>query len=157
MIRCIHNWPSLLAKYLAERMNAPFVWGKNDCCLFACDAVFEMTGFDLAIDFRGKYDSALSAVRAMKDFTAKVATGAKEIDSAHLVGAVADAIAKEHAIVEIPVLNAQRGDVALVLAARGESLGIVALDGRNVLSPGEKGLVPLPLKTALKAWRIPKA
>jgi len=152
MIRSIPNWPTLLHEYLAERMNAPFVWGKNDCCLFACDAVFEMTGFDLAIDFRSKYDSALSAIRAMQEFVSD-----SSVENSHLVGAVAARIAAQHEIKEIPVLMAQRGDVALVLAARGESLGIVSLRGDSVLSPGEKGLVALPLKMALKAWRIPKA
>ena len=152
MIRSIPNWPTLLHQFLAERMKMPFAWGKNDCCLFACDAVFEMTGFDLAIDFRGKYDSALSAVRTMAEFV-----GDTSVDSAHLVGAVAARIATQHEIKEIPVTMAQRGDVVLLLASRGESLGIVSLRGDSVLSPGEKGLVPLPLKNCLKAWRIPKS
>jgi len=173
MLLSLPNWPTLLHKFLAERMNTPFVWGKHDCCLFACDAVLAMTGEDLAGDFRGKYDSALSAVRTMQAFTAENAESAEKITrlldlsrqavdypitkSGDLVGLVADRIAQNHGIKEIPPLMAQRGDVALVLAARGESLGIVSLRGDSVLSPGEKGLIALPLKMALKVWRIPKA
>jgi hypothetical protein len=151
-----HHWPELLHDYIERKRYAPFVWGKNDCCLFACDAVFEMTGFDLAIDFRDAYDSALSAVRAMRKFVAADSgKGSPETD--HLVGALAEKIAAQHSIQEIPVLMAQRGDVVLLLAERGESLGIVGLRGHIAHAPGPAGIVDVPLSQCVKAWRIPKA
>jgi hypothetical protein len=151
----LHHWPELLADFIARRQNAPFVWGKNDCCLFACDAVFEMTGFDLAGSymengFRGGYDSALSAVKAMRAFAGP------DCETDKLVGAVAEKIAAQHSIQEIPVLMAQRGDVVLLLAQRGESLGIIGLRGDRALAPGPEGIESVPLDQCLKAWRIPK-
>lgn len=151
MQHLIHAWPELLHDYIERKRYAPFVWGKNDCCLFACDAVFEMTGFDLAIQFRGRYDSALSAIRAMQDFV-----GA-EIEVSHLVGAVANKIAATHSVQEVPVLMAQRGDVVLLLGQRGESLGVVGLRGDRAFAPGLEDLESVPVNQCLKAWRIPKA
>lgn len=146
-----HYWPERLADFIARRQEMPFAWGLNDCCLFACDAVLEMSGHDLAIDFRGKYGSALSAVRAMRDFAGM------DVESAHLVGALADKIAEQHSIQDIPVLMAQRGDVVLLMAQRGESLGIVGIRGDRAVAPGVEGLESVPLSQCLKAWRIPKA
>jgi hypothetical protein len=151
MQHLIHAWPELLHDYIERKRYGPFVWGKNDCCLFACDAVFEMTGFDLAIQFRGRYDSALSAVKAMRAFAGS------DFETAHLVGAVANKIAATHSIQEVPVLMAQRGDVVLLLGQRGESLGVVGLRGDRAFAPGEEGLESVAVNQCLKAWRIPKA
>jgi hypothetical protein len=60
------DWPEILAAYLHERRTMPFVWGSNDCCLFSADAILAMTGIDTMADYRGKYNSALSAVRLFK-------------------------------------------------------------------------------------------
>lgn len=45
----------------------PFAWGSNDCCLFAADWVLAATGRDIAADYRGRYQSALPALRFVKD------------------------------------------------------------------------------------------
>lgn len=41
----------------------PWVWGRNDCCTFACDVFAEVYGIDPMADIRGTYDSAITAAR----------------------------------------------------------------------------------------------
>jgi hypothetical protein len=140
-----HDWPEILTRYLTRRQNEKFQWGTMDCCLFACDAVLEMSGLDLAEDFRGKYDSLKSAARIMKEVA-----GGGVLEVAVIKAGVYD-------IEQIPVLMAQRGDVVLLSSPLGEALGIVGLDGRWTHCPGPDGVADAPLKECMKAWRIPKA
>jgi len=48
----VQGWESKLDKFVESRHNTRFEWGKHDCCLFACDAVKEITGEDPAYAFR---------------------------------------------------------------------------------------------------------
>jgi hypothetical protein len=137
-----HDWESKLDDFVARSQRLKFAWGIHDCCLFACDAVLCMTGTDLAADFRGKYDSALGAGRCLTEYGGAV-------------GFLADAIAQQFGIKEVPVLYAQRGDVVLLPSNNdGPALGIVSLDGWNCLGAGMEGLTRTPLNQCLKAWRI---
>lgn len=54
---------ALLARFIEERRRMPFAWGSNDCCLFAADWVLAATGRDIAAEYRGRYSSALPAMR----------------------------------------------------------------------------------------------
>jgi hypothetical protein len=159
------HWQELLHNYLLRRQREAFQWGTMDCCLFACDAILELTGVDLAADFRGKYDSLLSAVRAMKRFTTEVTEVTEEItklpnyqitNSEDPVEMVAIKIARIHGIEEVPVLMAQRGDILLLDSPLGKGLGILGLRGTHVHCAGPDGVVDVPLKECLRAWRIPK-
>jgi hypothetical protein len=139
----LEDWPEKLFSFLAERANTPFEWGKQDCCLFVCDATLMMTGIDLAADFRGSYSDALSAARAVKEYA-----GAG-------VEALAEKMAAAHGIQEIPPAYAQRGDVVLFDTTEyGETLGIVGMMGFEIVSTGICGLRYLPIAEALRAWRI---
>lgn len=51
---------------------------------------------------------------------------------------------------EIPVSQARRGDVVLV---KRRCLGLVAMDGKNVMVIGEDGLEAVPLQ-GLRAWHV---
>jgi hypothetical protein len=140
-------------------MQEPFAWGKNDCATFACDAVLAMTGTDLAEPLRGKYDSALLAARTMNAFVSdieakKSVADRKERPTDNLLESTAFAIAAIHGIRQVPVLRAQRGDVVLVKLENGLALAIVSLNGHEVIAPGATGLRRLPLRSALRAWRI---
>lgn len=143
------HWQELLHNYLLRRQNEAFAWGTMDCCLFACDAVLELTDVDLMIEFRGKYDSALTAVKTMSI----ACSGA---DERHLVELVAEKIALQFGIEEVPLLFAQRGDVVLLDSHLGKSLGILGLRGTHVHCTGPDGIVDVPLQDCLRAWRIPK-
>jgi hypothetical protein len=161
------HWQELLHNYFLRRENEAFKWGTMDCCLFACDAIRELTDVDLAADFRGKYDSLRGAVRTMKAFTTEATenteNGLPDVpisrspdEEMDLVEAVAVVIAKRFQIEEVPVLMAQRGDVLLLDSPLGKGLGLLGLRGTHVHCAGPDGVVDVPLQECLRAWRIPK-
>lgn len=137
MLKRIKDWPEALASEMARVQNMPFEWGKNDCCLFACNAVKAITGKDLARSFRG-YKTRNEAFDLIKSFGG--------------IGKLAESVAKKYSIPEIDPLLARRGDVCLLDAGRGETLGICV--GDTIVAPGDKGLVGFPLMQGLRAWRI---
>jgi hypothetical protein len=51
-------------------------------------------------------------------------------------------------------LCAQRGDAVLLRKGRVSSLGIVAMHGTEILTPGARGIVRRPLSLATRAWRV---
>lgn len=124
----------------AARCGRPFVWGENDCTLFACDLVEAATGVDYAAVLRGRYRTAAGAARALRRF----AGGGLE--------AAAEKIAQDNGLEEVPPLMAQRGDFVLLDAAAGPALGVCL--GATFIAAGPAGAVSLPLKRARRAWRV---
>ncbi len=137
MLKRLPNWPELLAGKIDDARNLPFVWGENDCCLFAAHCVEIITGIDLAGDYRS-YETKADALRLLKKYGG--------------VARIAEVIAKEYSIPEVPALYAQRGDVCLFDIGGGDTLGVVA--GEHIFAPGQDGLVGLPVLQAVRAWRI---
>lgn len=143
-IKRFDDWPTRLDAFIESRKDYAFSWGSQDCCLFACDCIVEMTGQDLVRQYRNRYHDAAGAQSMLENFS----------DEPMTVGSLASEIAKAHGIEEVPVSFAQRGDVVLVLQDEMESLGVVSLVGDTLWAPGEFGLVEHPLSSAIKAWRI---
>ncbi|WP_136440291.1 DUF6950 family protein [Pacificoceanicola onchidii] len=56
----------MLADFIALTRGDPFVWGQNDCALWAASAVRFETGFDPAADLRGTYSRASSCRRMIQ-------------------------------------------------------------------------------------------
>lgn len=138
----VTNWPKELDKIIIAASRTPFEWGKHDCCLFAADCIKAITGTDPAVDFRGKY--------ADED-------GATEVLFYYAGGQLpeaADKIARAFGYEEINPRLAQRGDVALCSLPTGETMGVVSLNGRDVLVAAQFGLLSVPLKQAIKAWKV---
>ena len=131
------DWPERLAKFIDAARIKPFVWGENDCCLFAMDCVQAITGQDLAQPYRG-YTSQTQALRLL--------------NRSGGVAGIAEAVAAKYDIPEITPLTAQRGDVCLFDIGRGNTLGIRA--GEHIYAPGFKGLIGFPALQAVRAWRI---
>ena len=134
MIRS-HNWTDLLTNFIQSRRNTPFVWGKNDCCLFPADAVLAMTGEDKAADFRGTYNSAIGAKRALKK------KGYSNIEEAltSILGA------------PVSRLSVRRGDVVLVDYEGQEVAGVMY---GQVLVPGVDQLATVSPLNIKKVWRV---
>jgi hypothetical protein len=49
---------------------------------------------------------------------------------------------------------AQRGDIVLVQRGKSHSLGVVGLNGREVVAAAEDAFLRLPLNLAICAWRV---
>lgn len=134
MIHRLQNWQTMFAGFAAARASMPFEWGRNDCCLFAADAVHAMTGHDFAADWRGTYTTTGDAARLM------VKRGGLS------------AIATEALGESVSPLLAGVGDVVLCTNAGRELLAIC--NGGTALAPGENGMEVLGMDAALAAWKV---
>ena len=128
------DWQTRLECLCADRMAAPFVWGQQDCCLWAADAVQALTGQDPAAHLRGQYDTAEGAARLLRELG-----GVRAVATTALGPAV-------------PVLRAAVGDVVLIHNAGRDLLGVCI--GTAVLAPGPAGLGAVPLMSAQAAWKV---
>lgn len=140
MARVAH-WETRLSDWAVQAAHRPFSWkDQADCCLTACDAIRAITGVDPAAWFRGKYKTRTGAYGCLKRFA-----------GGGLVETV-EKITQENNWPEIPVLTARRGDVGIIPTDDGEALAICL--GARWAAQGADGLVYVPLKTGLRAWRI---
>lgn len=128
------DWRLHLDALISERMSQPFVWGVNDCALFAADAVKAITGVDLADGLRG-HCTAHQALRTTQR-------------NGGLFGIASRALGAASG-----VHNAREGDVLLVGMGKRTALGVLLEDGMLV-GPGAGGLCSAPLSDALCAWRV---
>lgn len=136
--RRFQNWPVLLAEFVQSHIHSPFEWGKNDCCLFACDWINLATGIDPAANIRGKYDSALSAARVLGEFGG--------------VQGVAESKCIEHGFPVVNINFSQRGDIVTNLGWTGESLGVCI--GAKSAFTGKDGLELYPTLSCVSAWSL---
>jgi hypothetical protein len=60
------DWAVRLSLIIKARRHEPFAWGSNDCMAWAADCVEAQTGIDTLADYRGQYDSAGGALRALR-------------------------------------------------------------------------------------------
>ena len=137
------DWQCRLDSFLRQNQHRQFAYGRWDGCLFVADAIFEMIGVDVAASFRGKYSSARGALQAIRE-----GTGTSSVRSA------AEQTASLHCMPEIPASHAQRGDMVLIERGRCHSLGLVALNGREIVLVSKRGIWRLPIAFAAKAWQV---
>ena len=139
-VRRLPHWEMLLDGWHKVAETRPFLWGKSDCCLTACDAVLAITGIDPAIGLRGLCHDRASAIRVMRDYAG---------------GGVEKTVAKAFAACgfgDVPPIFARRGDCGLVPGDGGPALAVCL--GKMWAAQSKDGLVYLPLKNGLRAWRI---
>ena len=73
------DWADRLNQLVAARREAPFVWGKHDCSMWAADCVLAVEGRDIGAPFRGKYSTAFGAARALRRY-GSVSTPVEVVD-----------------------------------------------------------------------------
>ena len=130
--------------FLMARAFAPFVWGKNDCSLFAADAIQSFTGVDLAADFRGKYSDEAGALALCKQVT-----GTATVEAAAVY------CAQKQGLVEWQApLCARRGDLVLVEDEGRLISAVVHINGREAVTVGADGLKRLPIWDVRRAWSV---
>ncbi len=137
------NWESLLDNFFLANRERAFLYGRWDCCLFAADAIQVMTGVDVATKFRGRYDSANTAIRRIREYCGH-----------RSVARIAEKLAQEHSMEQAAPGLARRGDMIVVKRPRDYSIGILALNGAQIVIPGKKELLRIPLSFAVTAWRV---
>ena len=102
-----------------------------------------MTDTDVAADFRGRYSTAMEARRLMR-----AQTGSESVQ------AITELITRKFTMTETTILLCQRGDVALMRRAGGFSLGMIALNGREIMVCYRRGLIQIPMTRAMRVWRV---
>jgi hypothetical protein len=138
-----HNWTSRLENFLEANRQTPFKYGEWDCSTLVSGAIFATTGVDIAQPYRGRYQSRHSAIQAASD-----------IAGAPSILRMAEKQAEAHGMPEIEVLRAGRGDMVLLKRPRDFSLGIVAMNGMQILIAAKVGWGPVPMDRACRAWRV---
>ena len=133
------DWPVRLHHYIESIHDRKFAYGAFDCGLFAAACIEAMTGEDFASELRG-YTSAREAMEAIK-----------RVCGSASIRKLGEYIAAKHGLKEVPVLMAQRGDLAIVKNLR---FGIVALTGTEIYVPAKQGIMRVPLTHATKAYRV---
>lgn len=133
------DWPERLALFIQEYRRQPFAWGVLDCALFAADWLIVLGYPDFAHHLRGQYHTRLGAARMI------LTMGCRSV--LELPGAFN--------LEEIDQRLAGRGDlVAVEFAREGKTLNALAVcAGAHAFAPGLAGLVGLPRKQWIRAWR----
>ena len=111
----------------------PFAWGSNDCCLFAADWVLAATGRDIAADYRGRYSTALPALRFVE------------------VGGGVEAMIERAGGTPVHPSLARRGDVIARDVGNGIGLGVCV--GALAAFVGKDGLRFVDFSNA-SCWRF---
>lgn len=141
------TWQTELHKFLLERANSPFIWGVRDCSLFCADAIYAMTGTDIAADFRSQYHDEATAFATIK----KITGGSTVADAAAYC-------AQKFGLTEwTHPLMARRGDLCVLDNAGRLIAAMVHLDGVCVVTVTESGLVTFPITDIKRAWHVPVA
>jgi hypothetical protein len=134
-----NDWPTRLHLYIESIRDTPFKYGSFDCGTLAAGAIEAMTGDDLASELRG-YTSAREALAA-----------SKRVCGSYSIPKLGEYISAKYGLKEVPILMAQRGDLAIV---RNRRFGIVSLTGTNIYVPHKVGVIEGPLTSATKVYRV---
>jgi hypothetical protein len=138
------DWAARLEVFLQEQKGRRFQYGSWDCCLFVCEAISAMTGSDLGVEFRGKYDSLRSAEALIRRYC-----------PVQSLSALVAGVATRWGMREVSPLHARRGDMAMIRRGRGYSLGMIALDGQRVLVlVGRDRVAAIPRLVIARAWSV---
>jgi len=131
-------------QFLIDNKDKTFEWGSWDCTTFCANAIEAMTGVDIADEVRGKYTTAIGAMKLIKSLTGGTT--------------VADAVAycaQKHGLPELEKPKfAKRGDVVVIKNGDDLIAGMVHLNGRHVICVSETGLVRLSIENVQRAWSV---
>ena len=138
----------MLYKYIEQCGKKEFQWGTFDCCTFACDWAIKLGKNDPMHELRGKYKTALGALRLLK-----------KISGADSIRDITDFCdADGTAFHRVPKEEVGRGDVVIVsgIPFGGDgahmdcSMGICVGDVCAVAS--EKGVVYVNRMHIVMGW-----
>jgi hypothetical protein len=115
-----------------------------DCCTFTFGAIHVQTGIAIGQQFAGTYLTKRESLLTMKKYCGKASLGLS-----------ISKLMKEYGFDPlISPLYAQRGDAVLAPNGGEQFLGILDLNGRDILSVGERGVLRVPISITCRAWRI---
>lgn len=129
----LENSHRLLDDYINSIRKKPFEWGKHDCALHAANAVLALTGDDPAAEWRGKYDTANTAMR--------------------IIGCGVEELPERVGLTPLPSVKfARAGDIVLYRMDGHPCLGVCL--GGNSCFTGKTEAQFINTLDCEKAWRI---
>lgn len=132
----LDGWRAAFVAAIDAHRPFPFAWGTHDCAILTADCILAVTGEDVAVGLRGRYDSARSGAALL---------AARGQESA------ADLLADRFA--EIHPSQAIAGDVAVIKTRHGPATApVIGADLAAYAPAGTLGAVPLT--AAIRAFRI---
>ena len=138
------DWPERLAAYVADAQKRPWQWGTHDCCSFARGAVLAVGGPDLGDAWSGSYATEDGARGAIEQY-------GRDLEAAM------DVVCAGAGLVEMPnPCAASRGDLIVLYHRQytaGRALAAICI-GRDAAAATTKGILLLPMRLAVKAWRV---
>lgn len=142
----LEGWEIKLDDFIKSRQNQKFQWGIQDCCLFACDAIREITGEDIADHFRGQYKTKDQAYLMLYAFSGG------GLDEA------TKKIMEQFGMPEIKREFAGRGDVALcnvptVINEELPTLGIIGMS-EMIHIAGTRQIQLFEKTSGVKFWKV---
>lgn len=131
------DWEARLAAYLEPLRLRLFEWGVHDCCTFTGGAVEAMTGVDPMAEFRGKYRSAASSIRALRTLGAGDLERTLDTKFQPVTPALAQ---RGDIIMHNGLLGICLGAVAVCVGREGEREGLMLFSRAEWINP--------------RAWRV---
>lgn len=129
-----HDWQMRFEAFIASRQATPFVWGANDCALFAADCVHAITGQDPAPPGLRSHRTEKQALRTLERHGGLHSIATRSLGQ------------------PIPARAAMVGDVVLVKVGKRDALAVC--NGQTAFGPSPLGLVSVGMETATLAWRV---
>lgn len=131
----LSDWRSRLQNLIADKADAKFQPGTHDCSTFGADVVVAVRGDDPAAPYRGQYTTVAEGLALL------AADGyADQVDFI------------EQNFTEIPVFEAQPGDLCLV--SQGTETGVGCVLGSHVCVLTLRTLGYLPLTAAQRTFKV---
>lgn len=147
------DWQTRLFEKLDQKRNETFVWGVNDCAMFASDLMESMTGTDPAAWFRDRYDSKKGAYFSLHRSPFSGEKPPKGFND--LFSTVVSTLAKNNAMKQIEPSFLQRGDLVLVEQSEGlYAMGILVGSGVAVPSRDAMGYELMDRPGHKYCWRV---
>lgn len=138
MIERLPTWRADLNAHIEANRNRPFEWGQHDCGLWSASCRIVTHGDDVASDLRGRYKSAVGAVKSLR--RAGFSGGPEDVAKARVGASRPAAFGKAGDMVAADLVElGLAGDERQI----GLSLGIC--NGPVCYFVGENGLIEIPL------------
>jgi len=129
----IDGWEVRLNDVIDAALHEPFVWGQQDCSLFAAKCADAVNGTSIEAKHRGRYKTLRGATGRMK----------------RLGGC--EGVLRSEGFVKVLTLFAQRGDIVIINQEGREAMGVI--NGGKIVAASHDGLVFLPMTEAVGVWR----
>ena len=134
------DWVTTLMNFIQEVYEKPFVWGEWDCCVFADEALYRITG-------KRVIPKAISGWKTEKEARETIKKYGKTLGES-LHKAATKAGMEE---IELPYLTT--GDLVCFKSEDNNELAAIC-NGQWLFVPTDDGLTHKSKSMALRAWRV---